>query len=109
MAATEPILRSGGVGVPFGEVHHTPRARQYLAGADCAAAENHPTGMGDVSDHATHPCQSIPAGRNRSEVGRRSTRPRACVNLDVYTVAALDQRQDAVEVLESALARRGSA
>jgi len=31
------------------------------------------------------------------------------VNLDVYTVAALDQRQDAVEVLESALARRGSA
>jgi len=26
------------------------------------------------------------------------------VNLDVYTVTALDQRQDAVEVLESALA-----
>ena len=26
------------------------------------------------------------------------------VNLDVYTVAALDKRQDAVEVLESALA-----
>ena len=26
------------------------------------------------------------------------------VNLDVYTVAALDQRQDAVEILESALA-----
>src|SRR5207247_3773675 len=30
------------------------------------------------------------------------------VNLDVYTVAALDKRQDAVEVLESALACRGS-
>ena len=30
------------------------------------------------------------------------------VNLDVYTVAAL-KRQDAVEVLESALARPGSA
>jgi integrase len=30
------------------------------------------------------------------------------VNLDVYTVAALDKRQGAVEVLESALARRGS-
>jgi len=30
------------------------------------------------------------------------------VNLDVYTVAALDKRQDAMEVLESALARRGS-
>jgi hypothetical protein len=31
------------------------------------------------------------------------------VNLDVYTVAALDKRQDAMEVLESALARRCSA
>jgi hypothetical protein len=31
------------------------------------------------------------------------------VNLDVYTVAALDKRQDAVEVLESALVRHGSA
>ena len=31
------------------------------------------------------------------------------VNLDVYTVAALDKRQDALEVLESALACRGSA
>ena len=31
------------------------------------------------------------------------------VNLDVYTVAALDKRQDAVEVLESALVRRGPA
>src|SRR5213594_2466149 len=30
------------------------------------------------------------------------------VNLDVYTVAALHKRQDAVEMLESALARRGS-
>ena len=30
------------------------------------------------------------------------------VNLDVYTVAALHKRQDAVEVLECALARRGS-
>ena len=30
------------------------------------------------------------------------------VNLDVYTVAALDERQDAVEVLESALVGRGS-
>jgi len=29
------------------------------------------------------------------------------VNLDVYTVAALHKRQDAVEMLESALARRG--
>ena len=31
------------------------------------------------------------------------------VNLDVYTVAALDKRQNAVEVLESALVRHGSA
>ena len=31
------------------------------------------------------------------------------VNLDVYTVAALDKRQDAVEVLESALERHSSA
>jgi hypothetical protein len=31
------------------------------------------------------------------------------VNLDVYTVAALDKRQCAVEVLESALVRHGSA
>jgi integrase len=30
------------------------------------------------------------------------------VNLNVYTVAALDKRQDAVEVLESALAGPGS-
>jgi integrase len=30
------------------------------------------------------------------------------LNLDVYTVAALHKRQDAVEVLESALTRRGS-
>jgi len=30
------------------------------------------------------------------------------VNLDVYTVAALHKRQDAVEMLESALARSGS-
>ena len=76
MAATEPILRFRRVGVPFGEVNHTPRARQCLAGADCAAAENHPTGMGDLSDHATHARQSIATGRYRSEAGRRSTRPR---------------------------------
>jgi hypothetical protein len=31
------------------------------------------------------------------------------VNLDVYTFAALNKRQDAVEVLESALARRNPA
>jgi hypothetical protein len=30
------------------------------------------------------------------------------VNLNVYSVASLDKRQDAVEVLESALALRGS-
>ena len=34
--------------------------------------------------------------------------PDTSVNLEVYTVAALHKRQDAVEMLESALARRGS-
>ena len=64
--------------------------------------------MGDVSDHATHACSlSRQAGIDPKLVADQLGH-RLGVNLDVYTVAALDKRQDAVEVLESALARRGS-
>src|SRR5439155_14518611 len=65
MAATEWGLRSRRVGVSLGKVNHTTRARQCLAWAHCATAENHPTRMGHVSDHATHPCQSFSSGRYR--------------------------------------------
>ena len=76
--------------------------------ADCAAAENHPPRMGDVSDHAAHACQlSRQAGIDPKLVADQFGHGLG-VNLYVYTVAALHKRQDAVEVLESAPARRGS-
>jgi len=92
MAATEPILRSGRLGVSFGKVNHTPRARQCLAGADCAAIMRR-----------THASLSRQAGIDPKLVADQLGHGLG-VNLDVYTVAALHKRHDAVEVLESALA-----
>ena len=48
-----------------------PRARQCLAWAHCAAAENRPTPMGDVSDHATHASLSRQAGIDPKQVADR--------------------------------------
>ena len=59
--------------------------------------------MGDVSNHAAHPCQvSRQAGIDPKLVADQLGHGLG-VNLDVYTVAALDRRQDAVEVLEASL------
>ncbi|OLC89502.1 MAG: hypothetical protein AUH86_25445 [Acidobacteria bacterium 13_1_40CM_4_58_4] len=86
MAATEPILRSGRLGVSFGKVNHTPRARQCLA-----------------IMRRTHASLSRQAGIDPKLVADQLGHGLG-VNLDVYTVAALHKRHDAVEVLESALA-----
>src|SRR2546422_5781140 len=44
---------------------------------DCTAAETDPPRLGNLSDHAPHPCQSLPPGGYRSEARRRSTRARS--------------------------------
>src|SRR5499427_11165313 len=67
MASTEWGNGSRRMGLSFGKGDHAPRPRQYLARAHCAAAEDDPTRLGHVSDHATHACQSLSSGRRRSE------------------------------------------
>src|SRR5215475_8956026 len=52
------------------------RSRPASAWAHCATAEDDLTRLGHVSNHAAHPCQSLPSGRHRSEAGGRSTGPR---------------------------------
>src|SRR5215813_512425 len=76
MAKTEWGDRSRGVGLSFGKADHPTRPRQHLAWAHCATAEDDPTRLGHVSNHAPHPCQSLPSGRHRSQARRRSTGPR---------------------------------
>src|SRR5215471_19412254 len=56
MATTEWVDRSRHVGVSFGKADHATQPRQHLAWAHCAAADDDPTRLGHVSDHATHPC-----------------------------------------------------
>jgi len=65
--------------------------------------------MGDLSGHAKHARQHVASGRIDPKLVADQLGHGLGVNLDVYTVAALNERQDAVEVLESALAGRGSA
>src|SRR5262245_21132177 len=76
MAETEWGDRSRGVGLSFGKADHATRPRQHLAWAHCATAEDDPTRLGHVSNHAPHPCQSLPSGRHRSQARGRSTGPR---------------------------------
>src|SRR5262245_30580115 len=76
MAATEWVDGSRHMGLSFGKADHATRPRQCLARAPCAATEGHPTRLGHVSDHAPHPCQSLPSGRHRPEARSRSTGPR---------------------------------
>src|SRR5262250_1773043 len=76
MAETEWGDRSRGVGLSFGKADHATRPRQHLAWAHVATAEDDPTRLGHVSNHATHPCQSLPSGRHRSQARGRSTGPR---------------------------------
>src|SRR5215468_8120384 len=59
MATTEWGNGSRRMGLSFGKGDHAPRARQHLAWAHCAAAEDHSTRLGHVSDHAPHACQSL--------------------------------------------------
>src|SRR5262249_22316790 len=61
------------LGVSFGKDHDALRARQRMAMADPSATENHWTGMDHVSDPAPHACESLPAGRHRSQARGRST------------------------------------
>src|SRR5437870_11251898 len=64
------------VGLPFGAPDHPARTRQRLEMVYCTQAADGRTRMGDVSDHAAHPCQSLPTGWYRSKARCRSARPR---------------------------------
>src|SRR5205809_4153549 len=104
MAAAASFGKAGRVGLPVGAPDHTARTRQRLEMVYCTPAEDGRTPMGDVSDYAAHHASlSRQAGIDPKLVADQLGHGLG-VNLDVYTVAALDKRQDAVEVLESALA-----
>src|SRR5213596_1444804 len=57
MAAAASFGRAGRMGLPVGAPDHTARTRQRLEMVDCPQAQDGWTGMGDVSNHAAHPCQ----------------------------------------------------
>src|SRR5262249_25051547 len=62
-----------------------------MAMADSTTAENHWTGMGDVSDPAPHACEPVPASRHRSKARCRSTGPWArCESRRLYGGGAGD-------------------
>src|SRR5262249_41898071 len=52
-------------------------ARQRLEAMDPTATETDPSGLGDFSGLAPHPCDAFPPGGHRSEARRRSTRSRS--------------------------------
>src|SRR5262249_4266815 len=62
-----------------------------MAMADSTTAENHWTGMGDVSDPAPHACKPVPTRRHRSQARCRSTGPWArCESRRLYRGGAGD-------------------
>ena len=104
MAATEPILRSGRLGGPFGEVN-TPLGRgNAWRGLIAPRLKTIQLEWATLQImRRTHASLLRQAGIDPKLVADQLGHG-LDVNLDVYTVAALDKRQDAVEVLESALA-----
>jgi hypothetical protein len=62
--------------------------------------------MGHLSGDAPHACDAITTGWNRSKLVADQLGHGVGVQLDVYTIAALDQRQRAVEALEVSLLPR---
>ena len=104
MAATVWVLQSRRVGVPFGEVNDSTRARQCLAWLLAPRLKTIQLEWATFQImRRTHASLSRQAGIDPKLVADQLGHGLG-VNLDVYTVAALDKRQDAVEVLESALA-----
>src|SRR5437867_388972 len=106
MAATEWLFRSRRLGFPFNEGNHATRARQHLGWFIAPRLKTIQLDWATFQImRRTHASLCRQAGIDPKLVADQLGHGLG-VNLDVYTVAALDQRQQAVQTLETVLIRQ---